>query len=403
MPEVSNLPLGRKIELLRHRRGISRRVLASLVGYSPEWLRQVEKGKIQVDRLSVLIRLAEVLQVKDVSRFLGIPADRAKSVQENGPASGSVRDALLHRWSPVEAAPSSDRVATEWLHSRLMEAFEVWRDSARRYSRVLNDVSELLNYAKELDRHDDREACKVLAHAHRLTSLLLRQLGDYPLALLAIERGMLDSRMSRDEATQVACSACYGAALLDNGFPDEAMEFCLAILRHVGHRAADGAPELLRAWGAMHLTAAEVAAVNNDQDRAWRLLEGAHRAADRVVQEHDGPVLPFNSTDVDTHSIRIELILGNDKHALKQAAKVDVVSLPTKERRVQYYVCLARAYARSSQAVGATWALSQAEEACPEEMSFNAEAREVLQAVLLQDDAVVRHELWALAERAGLL
>src|SRR5882757_8699949 len=66
-----DVPLGKRIELARRRRGLSRAVLAGLVGRSAEWIRQVERDERSVDRLTILLRLAEVLKISDVSGFLG--------------------------------------------------------------------------------------------------------------------------------------------------------------------------------------------------------------------------------------------------------------------------------------------------------------------------------------------
>ncbi|MFB6507204.1 MULTISPECIES: helix-turn-helix domain-containing protein [unclassified Streptomyces] len=71
MTTVVQETIGERIELLRCRRGLSRQTLASVVGHSSEWLRQVERKGRQVDRLSTLLRLADVLQVKEVAAFMG--------------------------------------------------------------------------------------------------------------------------------------------------------------------------------------------------------------------------------------------------------------------------------------------------------------------------------------------
>src|ERR1041384_5024435 len=56
---------------MRRSRGLSRRVLANLVGCSEEWLRLVEKGARPLDRLSTIMRIADVLRVNDLSELVG--------------------------------------------------------------------------------------------------------------------------------------------------------------------------------------------------------------------------------------------------------------------------------------------------------------------------------------------
>ena len=57
------------------RRGLSQLVLANMIGRSEAWLSQVERGIRHVDRVSVLIRLAQVLKVT-VEDLIGQPSRR---------------------------------------------------------------------------------------------------------------------------------------------------------------------------------------------------------------------------------------------------------------------------------------------------------------------------------------
>jgi transcriptional regulator with XRE-family HTH domain len=65
------LPVGRRIQLLRERRGLSRAVVAGLCGRSESWLKKIEHGTRQAVRLPTLIRLAEVLRVDDLTELTG--------------------------------------------------------------------------------------------------------------------------------------------------------------------------------------------------------------------------------------------------------------------------------------------------------------------------------------------
>ncbi len=62
-----------RIAACRKRRGTTQGALAGLVGRSESWLSQVERGLRTVDRLSVLQRLADVLDVS-VETLTGEPA-----------------------------------------------------------------------------------------------------------------------------------------------------------------------------------------------------------------------------------------------------------------------------------------------------------------------------------------
>ena len=60
---VEYMSVGERIAIYRRRRGLSQLALANMVGRSEAWLSPVERGIRHVDRVSVLIRLAQVLKV----------------------------------------------------------------------------------------------------------------------------------------------------------------------------------------------------------------------------------------------------------------------------------------------------------------------------------------------------
>ena len=59
---VEYMSVGERIAIYRRRRGLSQLALANMIGRSEAWLSQVERGIRHVDRVSVLIRLAQVLR-----------------------------------------------------------------------------------------------------------------------------------------------------------------------------------------------------------------------------------------------------------------------------------------------------------------------------------------------------
>src|SRR5215204_4570376 len=65
------LPVGKRIKHYREYRGMSRSVLAGLVGRSAEWLKAVENGRLQTPRLSMLLRLARALELSDLADLTG--------------------------------------------------------------------------------------------------------------------------------------------------------------------------------------------------------------------------------------------------------------------------------------------------------------------------------------------
>lgn len=57
------LPIGRRVAYIRHLRGFTQHDLAGLLGYTKSWVEKIEMGRRDLDRLSVLRKIADVLAV----------------------------------------------------------------------------------------------------------------------------------------------------------------------------------------------------------------------------------------------------------------------------------------------------------------------------------------------------
>ncbi len=69
---TENLTVGERVAWYRRRRGMSQEVLAGLVGRTEDWLQRAENNRIQLDRLSVIRSLAQVLDVS-IGDLIGEP------------------------------------------------------------------------------------------------------------------------------------------------------------------------------------------------------------------------------------------------------------------------------------------------------------------------------------------
>jgi transcriptional regulator with XRE-family HTH domain len=119
---------GERVQILRERRGLSRSVLAGLVGMSASWLKGIETGRRLPPRLPVLVKLAEALSVGDltvlagtdldlggsqslpVASFARIPHDAVPAIRD------AIRDPMLTPPSqPADAGRLAGRVADAWV------------------------------------------------------------------------------------------------------------------------------------------------------------------------------------------------------------------------------------------------------------------------------------------------
>src|SRR5258708_12209883 len=65
LDDLAGKRTGERVQILRERKGLSRPVLAGLVGMSASWLKGIEQGRRLPPRLPVLVKLAEALAVGD--------------------------------------------------------------------------------------------------------------------------------------------------------------------------------------------------------------------------------------------------------------------------------------------------------------------------------------------------
>jgi transcriptional regulator with XRE-family HTH domain len=100
-------PFGARLRRLRDRRGMTREVLGGLVGRSLYWVRAVERSHIQMPRLPMLLRLAEVLGVEDLAELTG---DQSAVPLASLTRRGQDARAVLPVRRPVVAGPDVEQV-----------------------------------------------------------------------------------------------------------------------------------------------------------------------------------------------------------------------------------------------------------------------------------------------------
>src|ERR1035437_2109221 len=80
LDDLAGKRTGERIQILRERRGLTRAVLAGLVGMSASWLKGIERGTRLPPRLPPLGKLAEALAVGDLAVLAGTDMDLGGAV-----------------------------------------------------------------------------------------------------------------------------------------------------------------------------------------------------------------------------------------------------------------------------------------------------------------------------------
>src|SRR5215831_13743835 len=84
------VPIGERIALYRHRRGMSQVKLAVLTKRSESWISKVERGEKPIERLSVIAELARALDVP-VSELAGTAPPSARRLEEQHVATKEIQ------------------------------------------------------------------------------------------------------------------------------------------------------------------------------------------------------------------------------------------------------------------------------------------------------------------------
>jgi transcriptional regulator with XRE-family HTH domain len=399
--------VGERIAAYRRRRGLSQPVLAGLIGRSESWLSQVERGVRSVDRLSVLLDLARVLQV-DVEALTGAGWQYAPNGGTMPDDLAEVRRLLVRYDHLLGVEPTPATAALPELRAQVAVAHQTYQ--AARYEDVIRLLPPLLTAAESLRRSpapagDRRELLLGYVSAYVVAAKLLTKLGVADLSVLAADRSSTvavdaDSTVARGMAAyQVAC------ALLRSDRSEDAEHIAVGMAEQLRQAASSDTPTVASLAGALWLIAAVIAARRTDRGEAWRRLDIAEQLAELVGHDGNHAWTAFGSTNVAIHRVSVAAELGDPAEALRAAANVDTTRLPDglKSRRAQVHLDVAWAQAQRKRDAEAVLHLLEAERTAPESVRYNVVVREMVREMLARNKLGRTSALHELAVRAGVL
>jgi transcriptional regulator with XRE-family HTH domain len=176
LDDLAGKRTGERIQILRERKGLTRPVLAGLVGMSPSWLKGIERGTRLAPRLPLLVKLAEALDVGDVAALAGTDMDLggATSIPVQSftriphDAVPAIREAVRAPLLTIPAAP----VDVAALASRTADAWQLWHQSLQHRTDVGRILPRLITDARIAARTAEgagrRTASAVLSDVYAL-------------------------------------------------------------------------------------------------------------------------------------------------------------------------------------------------------------------------------------------
>ncbi|MEW1839561.1 helix-turn-helix transcriptional regulator [Nonomuraea angiospora] len=391
--------LGRRIAQERKRRGLSQAELARLVDRSVAWISQVERGVRKVDRMSVLEKVAETLDVP--LSELAAEAPVVAATNEEMPGTAGLRLVLSGAHSLQAMLHATPVPATDQLKPRVDHAWELAHES--RYvelTELLRGLVPTLESAvRSAPAERQAELFELLAVTYQACSAALAKLGEPEAAWIAADRAISAAERAGNPLMMAAGAFRLGFVFLGARHFDQVEETARTAAEALWFLTDQGNMEAMSLWGGLTLQRAVAASRLNQADVAYGHLSRAREMAARVGEGRNDYNTEFGPANVALHEVAVAVEVGDAGHALRVGAAVDASSLSS-ERRARLAVDLARAHAQRRQVAEAMAQLLQAESITPEQVRNHRVVRQLVSDLLSMQDPT-SSELRELADRVG--
>ncbi|WP_331723506.1 helix-turn-helix transcriptional regulator [Streptomyces sp. NBC_00122] len=379
-PPATSVAFGQRVKILRTRRGLTREQFGGLLGKSGSWTRAIEEGRLKTPGLETVLRMADLLHVRDLSDLTGDQSVRVALFTGPGHARLAAVKASVDALAlaPTRAAPP-----TAHLRARLDQAWAA-RHCAPDHRTVIGDLlPDLIRDAqlavRQADTGADRRAAQaLLGEVFALTQFFVAYQPDAPLLWRVADRGMVAAQDSEDPhaigvAAWMAAQAHRERAHFDAA--DAVTGEALAFLRPLLPDAAEGVVAIA---GALTYEAGYTAARRARTGTAWRYWDQAREIASRLAPGYFHPITSFGQAIMGAHAVTIAVELRAGGESVRQASAADAGTIPSRPRRARHRIEEARAYQLDGQPEVALATLEKAHAAAPDTIAYNGYAKTII-------------------------
>lgn len=401
--ELAGKTIGERIQIIRERTGKSRPVVANLLGRSAEWLRAVERGRQHPPRLDMLVRLAEVLGVRDLAELTGEATLEVGLQRRSGhPVVEPIREAI----ESVDLLPTGPTVQPAELIERAERAWRKWHTSDTPRADAGALLPQLIRdgrrAARVLDGQERRRAYMALASAYALSEQVLAWVADSALLWLAADRCMESAQQADEPDTLAAAAWVLGNVWRSTGREDDAWRLVQDASSLLEPYLADGTDQTRALWGANQLHAAITAARLGREGDALRSLDQAEEMTRRLPGNYAHPWTLFGSANATMTGISVHVDLRQSGHALDYANSGDLDAVPSIDRRARLWLEIARGYNQRGDSMSTLHVLQRAESISEESTRCHPIARSLAGELVTAGGRLIEKEARALAGRLGL-
>ncbi|WP_346070952.1 helix-turn-helix transcriptional regulator [Streptomyces cheonanensis] len=358
--------LGRKIAFNRKRRGLSQKEFAGLLDRSEAWVSQVERGVRRIDRMTVLEKVAEVLDLPVAE--LAAEAPIVASVTEHeAPGASRLRLVLssAHSLKAILGRPESPDIPA--LRTDVDRAWSLTHEgNYADLAELLEGLVPRLESATRADSDGERPGLfRLLASMYHTCSAALANMGEPEAAWIAVDRAVVAAERAGDPLLMAAGEFRLSIVFLGARHYDQAAQVSGSAADALTPLADGGEPEAIALRGALTLQRALAAGRLNQADEAYTHLRAAKELADRIGDGRNDYNTEFGPTNVALHEVAVAVDLGDAGVALRAAESVDPSGLSS-ERQARFGIDLAKAHAQRRQIDKAVHSLSNVRELLPE-------------------------------------
>jgi len=406
-PYADPLKFGQRVQVLRERRGMTQAQLADLVGISEHTLRKIENGQRKTPDLERVMRIAEALRVRDLSDLTGRPDMHVDLFIGPGhPRLAAVKAAVDN----FALASSVEPPPVPHLKARLHAAWKA-RHAAKNHREAIGKLlPDLIRDAQTLVRHADtgsdrRRAQALLAETYSLSQFFVAYQPDSSLLWRVAERGMVAAQDSGDPHAIGVAAWLLAQAHRDSGprHFDAADAINLEAVRFLEPLLPDASDDVLAIAGALEFELGYTAARRRETGTAWRHWDKANTMAERLPAHYYHPITSFSQAIMGAHAVTVAVELHQGGESVRQAARADEASIPSRPRRARHRIEEARGYQLDAQPDVAIATLEKAARTAPETIKYNGYARAIILEEVESTQAPRRRRASELAMEIGLL
>lgn len=401
--------IGARVRRRRLAMGMTQTDLGAALGYSQAWVSQVEKGQRELDRASVITRLASALHCHP-NDLIRRPYDHPDTTENTWQQSAHLIVRELRRYDLPPIFEGTPRTAdVMWQETvRLCRL----RDAAASTA-VLRTLPDLLREARALA---DTATGPEVDRAWALYSVLCKfaytaanALGHPELMAMSCERATWAAHRSGDPLAINVANGTRIASMWTSGDYGDALALVDRSLAPLQDAYDAGDPVTLRVWGAAQLRGAVSAARDGNTGETAARIGYAREAATRMdtaPSVFDPYGLNFSTGNVTIHDVAVQVEMGDHAAALHlngQADPEQIAGLPN-SRRGHHHMDLARAYLWQGpdHRDRAFTELTTAEEIAPQLVRNHPAARATLRQIIHAERSATREAQRRMASRFHL-